>query len=63
LPQFKLLSDRRIHTGIAKQTITAVLEENKDPEAIVKERGWEQLTDEKAISDIVRRVILENPWK
>ena len=56
-----MLNNRRIHTGIAKQTITAVLEENEDPENIVKQRGWEQLTDEKVISNIVRRVIEENP--
>ena len=53
----KMLTERRIHTGIAKQTISAVLEENKEPELIVKERGWEQLTDEKVISDIVKRII------
>ncbi|MFZ5369072.1 MAG: asparaginase domain-containing protein [Spirochaetota bacterium] len=57
----KMLTERRIHTGIAKQTISAVLEENKEPELIVKERGWEQLTDEKVISDIVKRIIEENP--
>ncbi|MFQ3547826.1 MAG: asparaginase domain-containing protein [Termitinemataceae bacterium] len=57
----QMLAERKIHAGIAKQTITAVLEENKDPLSIVRERGWEQLTDAKVISDIVRRTIEENP--
>ncbi|MCX7655281.1 MAG: asparaginase domain-containing protein [Treponemataceae bacterium] len=58
---FKMLREKRIHGGIAKQTITAVLEENKDPEVIISERGWEQLTDKEIISTIVDKVIHDNP--
>lgn len=58
---FKMLREKRIHGGIAKQTITAVLEEKKDPEAIIGERGWEQLTDKEIISTIVDKVIQDNP--
>jgi len=56
-----MLADRRIHGGIAKQTISAVLEENRDPGAIIRERGWEQLTDRSAIAAIVHRIIDTNP--
>jgi aspartyl-tRNA(Asn)/glutamyl-tRNA(Gln) amidotransferase subunit B len=56
-----MLRKRRIHGSIAKQTIIAVLKENLDPEKLVKERGWEQLTDRAEIERIVKKVIGENP--
>jgi aspartyl-tRNA(Asn)/glutamyl-tRNA(Gln) amidotransferase subunit B len=56
-----MLTQRRIHGGIAKQTITAVLEQDRDPEAIVREQGWEQLTDRGAIEKIVHSIIEANP--
>jgi aspartyl-tRNA(Asn)/glutamyl-tRNA(Gln) amidotransferase subunit B len=52
---------RRIHSGIAKQTISAVLEEDRDPEDIIRERGWEQLAGRKAIETLVRRIVDANP--
>jgi aspartyl-tRNA(Asn)/glutamyl-tRNA(Gln) amidotransferase subunit B len=57
----KTLKERRIHGSIAKQAITAVLRENRDPEIIIRERGWEQLTDRKALEGIVKSVIEANP--
>ncbi|MDR3139726.1 MAG: glutamyl-tRNA amidotransferase, partial [Treponema sp.] len=57
----KILKERRIHGSIAKQIITAVLREDRDPEIIIKERGWEQLTDRKALAAIVASVIEANP--
>ncbi|MDR2101547.1 MAG: asparaginase domain-containing protein, partial [Treponema sp.] len=57
----KILGERRIHGSIAKQIITAVLQEDRDPELIIKERGWEQLTDRKALAAIVSAVIEANP--
>jgi aspartyl-tRNA(Asn)/glutamyl-tRNA(Gln) amidotransferase subunit B len=57
----KMLENRRIHGSIAKQAIAAALEENRDPEDIIKERGWEQLTDRKLIEEVVRSVIGANP--
>ncbi|MDR2760205.1 MAG: asparaginase domain-containing protein [Spirochaetaceae bacterium] len=56
-----MLKNRRIHGSLAKQTITAVLEENRDPEVVIKERGWEQITDRSAIEPIVKSVIEANP--
>jgi aspartyl-tRNA(Asn)/glutamyl-tRNA(Gln) amidotransferase subunit B len=35
-----MLAGRRIHHSMARQIITAVLQENRDPEEIVRERGW-----------------------
>jgi aspartyl-tRNA(Asn)/glutamyl-tRNA(Gln) amidotransferase subunit B len=56
-----MLKERRIHGSLAKQAITAVLEENRDPELIIKERDWEQITDRNAIEPIVSSVIAANP--
>jgi aspartyl-tRNA(Asn)/glutamyl-tRNA(Gln) amidotransferase subunit B len=56
-----MLHEKRISAGIAKQTITAVLEENCDPEVLVKEKGWELLTDRKKIESIVSNTIEKNP--
>ena len=56
-----MLAKKRIHAGIAKQLITAVLEESCDPEEILRKRGWEQITDRKLIEALVKRIIEENP--
>jgi aspartyl-tRNA(Asn)/glutamyl-tRNA(Gln) amidotransferase subunit B len=56
-----MLGEKRIHGIIARQIITAVLEENRDPEEILKERGWEQITSPLRIRDLVKKVIEENP--
>jgi aspartyl-tRNA(Asn)/glutamyl-tRNA(Gln) amidotransferase subunit B len=56
-----MLRDRRIHGSIAKQAITAVLEEDREPEAIIRDRGWEQITDRPRIEAVVKKVILTNP--
>jgi aspartyl-tRNA(Asn)/glutamyl-tRNA(Gln) amidotransferase subunit B len=55
------LRDRRIHAGIAKQAISAVLEEDRDPGALIRERGWEQLTNRDTIKAIVAAAIKANP--
>jgi aspartyl-tRNA(Asn)/glutamyl-tRNA(Gln) amidotransferase subunit B len=56
-----MLRSRRIHGGIARQTISAVLEENRDPGEIIRERGWEQIIDRGVIEAIVKQVIQANP--
>ena len=40
----------------AKQTLEAVIKEDKDPEAIVKERGWELIADPAKIAEAVQAV-------
>jgi aspartyl-tRNA(Asn)/glutamyl-tRNA(Gln) amidotransferase subunit B len=55
-----MLSGGRIHGKIAKQVIHALFEEDKDPETIVVERGWEQITDPGAIRSLVDQVIADN---
>jgi aspartyl-tRNA(Asn)/glutamyl-tRNA(Gln) amidotransferase subunit B len=55
-----MLRDRRIHGSIAKQAIRAVLEEDRNPLEIIKERNWEQLTNREALKAIVTSVIETN---
>jgi aspartyl-tRNA(Asn)/glutamyl-tRNA(Gln) amidotransferase subunit B len=68
LPSFRLNPSRlasltvmlftgRITGKLAKQTAELVVAEDRDPEAIVKERNWEQLNDPAQIAEAVRRVM------
>ncbi len=47
----------RIQNTIAKQVLKAVLDEGKDPEAIIAERGLEQITDRGALGAMVDEVL------
>jgi aspartyl-tRNA(Asn)/glutamyl-tRNA(Gln) amidotransferase subunit B len=40
----------------AKQCLEAVLAEDRDPETIIREKGWEQITDPAQIAEAVRGV-------
>jgi aspartyl-tRNA(Asn)/glutamyl-tRNA(Gln) amidotransferase subunit B len=55
------LIDRGVISGkIGKEVIKMVLEENKDPEVIVKEKGLIQISDENAVEKVIDEVIAEN---
>ena len=43
----------------AKQTLERVIAEDRDPEIIIKEQGWEQLTDPAKIAEAVQSVQAE----
>jgi aspartyl-tRNA(Asn)/glutamyl-tRNA(Gln) amidotransferase subunit B len=47
----------RIQNTIAKQVLKAVLEEGKDPETVISERGLEQITDPVALGAMVDEVL------
>jgi aspartyl-tRNA(Asn)/glutamyl-tRNA(Gln) amidotransferase subunit B len=55
-----LLAEHRIHGKIAKQTLKAVFREDKDPDTIIAENGWEQITDSTELAGYVDGVIGEN---
>ena len=57
----KLLSENRIHSRIAKQTLQAVFERDMDPEAIIREEGWEQIADRQGLEAFVDEVIESHP--
>ena len=46
-----------------KEVFAAILDENKDPEAVVKERGMEQVSDTGAIEAVIDAVLAANPDK
>jgi len=56
-----LLAEGRIHGKLAKQTLSAVFEADQDPEQIIADRGWEQITDRSRIESIVDAVIANHP--
>jgi aspartyl-tRNA(Asn)/glutamyl-tRNA(Gln) amidotransferase subunit B len=55
-----LLSARKIHGKIAKSVLERVFEEDKDPLAIIREKGWEQITDPAALDAHVDAVMRAN---
>jgi aspartyl-tRNA(Asn)/glutamyl-tRNA(Gln) amidotransferase subunit B len=57
LASLVLLADSgRISVKIAKRTLETVLVEDKDPETIVREQGWEILSDPAKIAEAVKAV-------
>ena len=56
-----LLAEHRIHGKIAKQTLRAVFREHKDPETIIEENEWEQITDSTMLKGYVEEAISDNP--
>ena len=59
----KLLSQDAISSKQAKEVFAAILDEDKDPAAIVEERGMKQVSDTGAIEAVVDKVLAENPDK
>lgn len=57
----KLLESGRIHGKIAKQVLEAVFDTDHDPTAIIKEQGWEQITDPAEVERYLEEVIAANP--
>jgi aspartyl-tRNA(Asn)/glutamyl-tRNA(Gln) amidotransferase subunit B len=58
-----LLAADEISSKQAKEVFAAVLEEDKDPQTIVEERGMKQVSDTGAIEAVVDQVLADNPDK
>ena len=56
----KLIKSNVISSKIAKEIFEILLDEDKDPEEVVKEKKLVQITDNNEIEKIVEQVILEN---
>jgi aspartyl-tRNA(Asn)/glutamyl-tRNA(Gln) amidotransferase subunit B len=56
----RLLAARRIHGKIAKQVLEVIFAEDRNPSEIIKDRGWEQITDAKELDPIIDRILKEN---
>ena len=59
----KLVAADAISSKQGKEVFAAILEEDKDPEAIVAERGMKQVSDTGAIEAVVDAVLAANPDK
>ena len=57
----ELIEKGTISSAIAKKVITELFENPRDPEVIIKENGWIQISDEGAIKEIVLKIISANP--
>ena len=56
-----LIDKGTISTSIAKKVLTELFENPQDPEDIIKEKGWVQISDEGAIKEVVQKILQENP--
>src|SRR5699024_9165204 len=57
----ELIDKGTISSAIAKKVLTELFENTKDPEEIIKEKGWIQISDEGAIKEVVMKVLENNP--
>jgi len=56
-----LIDKGTISSAIGKKVIVELFENPKDPEEIIKEKGWIQISDEGAIKEIVTKILEANP--
>ena len=56
-----LIDKGTISSSIGKKVLIELFENPRDPEDIIKEKGWIQISDEGAIKDIVLKILDENP--
>jgi len=56
-----LIDKGTISSSIAKKVFEELLEEPRDPEEIIKEKGWVQISDEGAIKEVVLKILEANP--
>ena len=57
----ELIDKGTISGKIGKEVFKTVIEEYKNPETIIKERGLVQISDEKAVEKVIDEVLAENP--
>ena len=57
----KLIDNGTISSSIAKKVLEELFENPKDPQKIIEEKGWIQISDEGAIKEVVAKVLEENP--
>ena len=57
----ELIDKGTISSAIGKKVIVELFENPKDPEEIIKEKGWIQISDEGAIKEVVMKILEANP--
>lgn len=56
-----LIDKGTISSSIGKKVLVELFENPRDPEVIIKEKGWIQISDEGAIKEVVLKVLEANP--
>lgn len=56
-----LIDKGTISSSIGKKVLTELFENPRDPEEIIKEKGWIQISDEGAIKEVVQKILEANP--
>ncbi len=56
-----LIDKGTISSKLAKKVLVEMFEHPRDPEDIIDEKGWVQISDEGTIKDVVMRVLEANP--
>ena len=57
----ELIDKGTISSAICKKVIEELFENPKDPEEIIKEKGWIQISDAGAIKQVVEKILEANP--
>ena len=57
----QLIDKGTISSSIAKKVLVEMFEHPRDPEDIIDEKGWVQISDEGAIKEVVLKVLENNP--
>ena len=56
-----MIDDERISVKIAKQVFEEMSKSGESPASIVEAKGWEQISDPKAIRPVIEEVLEKNP--
>lgn len=56
-----LIDKGTISSSIGKKVLEELFDNSKDPEEIIKEKGWIQISDEGAIKEVVLKILEANP--
>jgi len=56
-----LIDKGTISSSIGKKVLVELFENPRDPEDIIKEKGWIQISDEGAIKEVVSKILAANP--
>ena len=56
-----LIDNGTISSSIGKKVLTEMFENPREPEEIIKEKGWIQISDEGAIREVVQKILADNP--
>ena len=56
-----LIDKGTISSSIGKKVLEELFENPRDPEEIIKEKGWIQISDEGAIKELVNKILEVNP--